>query len=195
MVRLVLHLCSAVVLLPLCSGLLVGEDHRSHNRESDFQRILQGFKISPVPLRFNHKNWQLVGLGSYIVNAQGGCNDCHTTPSYAEGGDPHLGQPEQINTKNYLAGGALFGPFVARNLTPDTDTGKPAGLTFKEFKQEMRTGIDLDQEHPEISNLLQVMPWPVYGKMSDHDLRAIYEYLKAIPHAEPAPPAAAARQP
>jgi hypothetical protein len=28
---------------------------------------------------------------------------------------------------------------------------------------------------------LQVMPWPVYGKMSDRDLRAIYEYLRAIP--------------
>jgi hypothetical protein len=30
-----------------------------------------------------------------------------------------------------------------------------------------------------------VMPWPVYQSMTDHDLRAIYEYLKAIPHAEP----------
>jgi hypothetical protein len=25
------------------------------------------------------------------------------------------------------------------------------------------------------------MPWPVYGKMSDCDIKAIYEYLKAIP--------------
>jgi hypothetical protein len=31
------------------------------------------------------------------------------------------------------------------------------------------------------------MPWPVYAKMTDDDLRAIYEYLSAIPHAEPAP--------
>ena len=58
----------------------------------------------------------------------------------------------------------------------------------------MHTGVDPDQEHPEISPLLQVMPWPIYGKMSDHDLRAVYEYLKAIPHAEPAAPAASARQ-
>ncbi len=29
--------------------------------------------------------------------------------------------------------------------------------------------------------LLQVMPWPVYGKMTDRDLIAIYEYLSAIP--------------
>jgi hypothetical protein len=25
------------------------------------------------------------------------------------------------------------------------------------------------------------MPWPGYSKMSEHDLRAIYEYLKAVP--------------
>jgi hypothetical protein len=30
-------------------------------------------------------------------------------------------------------------------------------------------------------DLLQVMPWPIFQDMTDHDLRAIYEYLKAIP--------------
>jgi len=25
------------------------------------------------------------------------------------------------------------------------------------------------------------MPWPVYGKMTDRDLRAVYEFLSAIP--------------
>jgi hypothetical protein len=29
--------------------------------------------------------------------------------------------------------------------------------------------------------LLQVMPWPPFGKKTDGDLRAIYEYLRAIP--------------
>ena len=29
--------------------------------------------------------------------------------------------------------------------------------------------------------ILQVMPWNVYGKMTQFDLRAIYEYLSAIP--------------
>jgi len=32
------------------------------------------------------------------------------------------------------------------------------------------------------------MPWPVYQSMTDRDLKAIYEYLSAIPHAEPAAP-------
>ncbi len=138
--------------------------------------IKRGFEIAPVPLNLAGKNRALVGLGSYIVNT-GGCNDCHTHPSYANGGDPFLGQPEQINTAQYLTGGMMFGPFVSRNITPD-QTGKPAGLTLGEFINLMRTGQDPDAP-PGV--LLQVMPWPVFGKKTDRELKAIYEYLSAIP--------------
>jgi cytochrome c553 len=31
------------------------------------------------------------------------------------------------------------------------------------------------------------MPWPVYQSLSDNDLRAIYEYLSAIPCVEGGP--------
>jgi len=144
-------------------------------------RIQRGFEIAPVPLDLHGKNRALVGLGSYIVNAQGGCNDCHTAPPYAEGGNPLLGQPLQINTAGYLAGGQQFGPFTSRNLTPDPETGLPAGLTFEEFLEVMTEGTDFKSVHPQISPLLQVMPWPVYGNMTERDLRAIYEYLRAIP--------------
>jgi hypothetical protein len=90
-------------------------------------------------------------------------NDCHTHPSCAQGWNPFLGQPEQINADQYLSGGRVFGPVaVSRNLTPD-HTGKPAGLTFEEFGHLLRTGQDPDAS----GKLLQVMPWPVYGKMTD----------------------------
>jgi hypothetical protein len=145
--------------------------------------ILQGFEITPVPLNLIDKNPLLVGLGSYIVNAQGACNDCHTAPSYAPGGDPFLGEPEQINTEGYLQGGRVFGPFIARNLTPCDAAGQPAGLTLEEFITVMRTGADLkDAEfEPPDTPILQVMPWVVYTKMTDCDLQAIYEYLRALP--------------
>ena len=59
----------------------------------------------------------------------------------------------------------------------------------------MRTGVDMDHVHPQctgapdgkcllppfVGDLLQVMPWPEFQDMTDHDLRAIYEYLKAVP--------------
>ena len=145
--------------------------------DSELSRIVRGYEIAPVPLNLRGRNRPLVGLGSYIVNAQSGCNDCHTNPSYAPGGDPFLGEPEQINVDRYLAGGRAFGPIVSANITPDGQ-GRPAGLTFPEFRTLLRTGHDPDEP----DEILQVMPWPVFGKMTDRDLRAIYEYLSAIPH-------------
>lgn len=144
--------------------------------DSEQSRIVRGFQIAPVPLNLKGRNRSLVGLGSYIVNAQGGCNDCHTNPPYAPGGDPFQGEPEQINVDGYLAGGTAFGPFISANITPDED-GLPHGFTFQEFKKVLRTGHDPDEP----GEILQVMPWPVFGKMTDRDLKAVYEYLSAIP--------------
>jgi hypothetical protein len=148
-------------------------------------RIVRGFRIAPVRLNLQGKDPLLVGLGSYLVNAAGGCNDCHTNPSYAPGCDPFRGEPKQVNAEHYLAGGNTFGPFTSRHLTPEPASGLPAGLTLQQFVRTMRTGVDPDQLHPQVSPLLQVMPWPVYQDMTDRNLRAIYEYLRAIPHAEP----------
>jgi hypothetical protein len=143
--------------------------------------IQRGFEIAPVTLDLKGKNRALVGLGSYIVNTSG-CNDCHTNPPYADGGDPFAGQPEQINVPCYLSGGMDFGPFRSRNLTPDSN-GLPAGLSLGEFIHVLRTGEDTTSPfNPPFDNgLLQVMPWPVFGKKTDRELTAVYEYLSAIP--------------
>src|SRR5512136_1374727 len=60
-------------------------------------QVKQGFEIAPVHLNLQHKNRALVGLGSYIVNAQAGCNDCHTCPSYLPGHSPYTGGDGRIN--------------------------------------------------------------------------------------------------
>jgi hypothetical protein len=146
-------------------------------------RIQRGADVAPVPLDMNGLNPALVREGSYIVNAQGGCNDCHTVPSYAAGGNPFMGQPEVVNAECYLAGGGVFGPFVSRNITP-RENGLPAGRTLAQFKELMHTGKDFRTDDTPI---LQVMPWPVYGKMSDRELEAVYEYLRAIPMINPRP--------
>lgn len=91
---------------------------------------------------------------------------------------------------------------ISRNLTPSTKTGLPEGdHTFEEFLKIIRTGKDFDQLHPNCSatvstncfaqntppmpsvdgDLLQVMPWPNFKDLTDHEIRAIYEYLKAVP--------------
>lgn len=164
----------------------VGSGNDSSSVE-DRERIDNGFAMAPVPLDMTDKQPRLVGLGSYIVNTMGVCSKCHTYPEFLPGGNPHLGEPEQINAEHYLAGGKPFGPFVSRNLTPDA-SGLPGGRTLGEFMTEMKLGLDLDcnpGDPPPHCPLLQVMPWPNHQDMTDHELRAIYEYLRAIPHAEP----------
>ena len=195
----------AVVILAgmsICSPRAQAQEDE-HDRDRKDPRIEKGFKIAPVQLNLEGKDRNLVGLGSYIVNAQGDCNGCHSANEFASNGNPYLlGQKKKIDPTTYLGGGADFGNFgppspdiVSRNLTPDK-TGRPeGGHTFKEFRRIMRTGIDLDKLHPNCSDtvtencflppfdgsLLQIMPWSTYQDMTDHDLRAIYEYLRAIP--------------
>ena len=155
------------------------------DKDNDESKIKRGFEIAPVPLKLKGKNRELVGLGSYLVNGFG-CNGCHAGPAgeFSPGGDPFQGEPKHVNPDSYLSGGTpLFGPiFLPRNLTPDK-TGLPeGGASFEEFRAIMRTGIDPDQAHLFIGNpFLQVMPWPNFQDLTDHDLRAIYEYLSAIP--------------
>jgi hypothetical protein len=173
-------------------------------------RVSQGFRIAPVPLNLAGKNKALVGLGSYLVNASGDCNGCHSNgppTEFTPTGNPYLLSPPfdghtKINPATYLGGGRDFGPLpvpgfshiISRNLTPDK-TGKPGGDTFSEFRTIMKTGVDPDNLHPTCKGppaencipapfngaLLQIMPWPIFRNMTDHDLRAIYEYLSAIP--------------
>jgi hypothetical protein len=144
-----------------------------------------GLRIAPVPLNLRGKNLELVGLGSYIVNAQGGCNDCHNNGTqYLPGGNPFLGLRKQINTAGYLRGGAVvFGvpaPPIVPELVPGTSPPLPAGRTYPLFALEMRHGINPDTGH-----FLQVMPWPDFQDMTEQDLRAIYAYLSALPPITP----------
>jgi hypothetical protein len=145
-------------------------------------RELQGYAIAPVKLNLDGRDTQLVGLGSYLVNAVADCAGCHSKSLYTSDGNPFNGQPAKIDPNFYLGGGMAFGPFTSRNLTPEPENGNlPAGLSLDDFMLVMRTGQDLDQQHLQVSPLLQVMPWPRFRSMTDLELRAIYEYLSAIP--------------
>jgi len=180
--------------------------------------IQQGFDASPIPkdkLNLTGKDVARVGRGAYLVNGAGDCSGCHSFPRFlAKGdtagsdpavGDPYSGVPSDqsvsgqllanFNNKHYLAGGRCFGGFMSRNITPDK-SGRPLGLTEKEFITVMRTGRDVACENNPSDPIcqlgtpganeavLQTMPWPTYHSMTDTDLKAIYAYLSAIPHAE-----------
>jgi hypothetical protein len=137
------------------------------------------------------------------------CHSAGPSTEFAKGGNPYFkgAQPTVVNQATYLGGGRVFPQqapgaplIVSRNLTPDK-TGRPeGGRSFEEFRFIIQTGTDLDHVHPNCSDptitasttcypadlpyngdLLQIMPWPELRHMTEHELRAIYEYLSAIP--------------
>jgi hypothetical protein len=167
--------------LLLGTGLTTGMVRGWDNQAGGNSTVQRGFEIAPLPLNLQGRNPDLVGLGSYIVNAQGLCNNCHTNPPYAPGGNPFAGQPKVINADGYLRGNTPFGPpgtpIVARNLRPEPPLGLPGGLTYAQFLQAMQQGTDSDNP----GQLLQVMPWPDFQNMTERDLSAIYEYLSVLP--------------
>jgi hypothetical protein len=151
----------------------------------DDASVQKGLQITPVTPDLTGKDRNQVGYGSYLVNAAGGCNDCHTNPPYKPDGDPFQGKAKVVSKETFLGGGVAFGPFTSRNLTPSLEGPVTGSLT--NFKQVMRTGVDLKKLHPQISPLLQVMPWPVYQDLNDRELDAIFAYLSSIPCVEGGP--------
>ena len=182
---------SVAFAIAAAAGMLSALFTRAQEQNADESRIQQGFRIAPVALNLAGKKRELVGFGSYLVNTNE-CADCHSNPWFLPGGSPFLGQRELVNQAGYLSGGRTFagGTVTARNITPDAQ-GRPAGYSFEQFALAIRTGADLKNLPPytpsQSHDLLQVMPWPAFDDWTDHDLRAVYEYLSAIPCVEGGP--------
>jgi hypothetical protein len=193
-----------LAMLVLVMATIMSSWLKADDAEGEEAKIQRGFQIAPVPLDLYGKDRNLVGLGSYIVNAQIDCNGCHSqdpSTEFSPGGNPYLVPQfftgrKQVNPATYLGGVRDFGHLgtppnqgshiVSRNLTPDK-TGRPeGGRTFSEFLQIIRTGADLVRLHaqtrstsvttnclplPFDGSKLQIMPWPAFQDMTDHDLR------------------------
>jgi hypothetical protein len=155
------------------------------------------------------------------VNVTGDCNGCHSAGPATEfraNGNPFTRQAPngpysgvtQVRPETYLGGGRDFGGFptpasplhiISRNLTPDA-SGKPERHTLGEFFTILRTGVDMDQLHPNCTGApdssctpfpfdgskLLIMRWPAFRHMSDRQITAIYQYLSAVPCIQGADP-------
>ena len=95
----------------------------------------------------------------------GDCEGCHTLKNrVGENGAP-------------FAGGTVldtpFGQMVAPNITPDkTGIG---GWSFDDFRRALREGVA-----PGGKRLYPAMPYPSYARMSDADLKALWDYLRTV---------------
>jgi len=107
--------------------------------------------------------------GAYLATAAD-CAACHT----AEGGRPFAGG-YAINSP--------MGAIYSSNITPSKAYGI-GGYSERDFARALRDGIRKDG-----ARLYPAMPYPSYSKMSDADIRALYDYFmtEVMPVETPAP--------
>lgn len=152
----------------------------------------QGLSISPVAVNMTgltSAQLEMVGEGSYLVNALGDCAGCHgSSPTSFLGGGcatPDSGAPACSGITFATPGFTV----TSANLTPGTMV-----LTETQFIEAMRTGADFHSGAGADGGLsaetMLVMPWMNYRWMSDYDLQSIFAYLQAIPAVSNTPPAA-----
>ena len=108
------------------------------------------------------------GQGAYAARL-GDCAACHTAP----GGKPFAGG---------RAIASPFGTIWSTNITSDKENGVGA-YTLDEFRAVLYDGVRKDGAH-----LYPAMPYENYRKLSESDVRALYQYFtkEAAPVAEAA---------
>lgn len=170
-----LALITAAIVAFLGMQLVSRKVHADDAFDSEQSQVEIGLKIAPSFLDTKGKDPALVGLGSFIVNAQADCNGCHGSDpahEYLPANNPYfLGShsPAKYNQATYMNGGQNFGPvgpgvvqdttsplyagpglgpnIISRNLTPD-HTGNPeGGNDLETFLKIMKSGHDFDKLH------------------------------------------------
>lgn len=136
-------------------------------------KVVNAFLIEPVgpslPVRKSIPRDTTANYGKYIANSIANCVGCHTARDMMTGaaiGEPFSGgmQIESVlEPEKY----ALLTP----NITPDPTTGRLAGWSQEQFIQRFRQGR-INPHSP--------MPWPSYARMSDDELKALYNYLRSL---------------
>lgn len=108
--------------------------------------------------------------GGYLANSVANCVGCHTERNPMTGeltGTPFAGWAGMEGN----APGVLFN---TPNLTPDPTTGYLYDWDFELFKGRFRAGPRFPDSP---------MPWANFARMSDDDLKAIWNYLHSLPPA------------
>ena len=116
----------------------------------------------------------VVNYGKYLTNAAG-CIECHTKfekGSLVEGTE--------------FGGGRKF-PFLdgsviqSSNISPDVETGI-GGWDDDVFVSLFRAHSDSATLNNKLNpgDFNSIMPWVMYGKMNEEDLKAIFAYLKTV---------------
>lgn len=113
------------------------------------------------------------GHGKYLTTIAG-CPECHTKQEKGQ----VVGERFAGGWRFPLPGGSFV---TSKNITPDKETGI-GNWTREQFVMMFRSrGKAESAFEVKPGGRQTVMPWNMYGGMSEEDLGAIYDYLRTIP--------------
>ncbi len=115
------------------------------------------------------------GYGAYLVNASA-CKECHTKMEKGK----VVGEPFAGGFEFHFPGGAVV---RSANITPDSTDGIGAwdrNTFIRKFKQFADSSYVPPAVNWKAQDFQTVMPWMMYGGMTEQDLGAIYDYLRTV---------------
>ncbi|HUM96790.1 MAG TPA: c-type cytochrome [Chitinophagaceae bacterium] len=112
-----------------------------------------------------------VAYGSYLTTVAA-CANCHTPRG-----------PQGFDFSKMFSGGTLFDNPVFKvavaNITPDSATGI-GNWTEEMFVEKFKENASDKMLNTRPGRDNTFMPWSMYGKMKDEDLKAIYAFLRTV---------------
>jgi hypothetical protein len=166
-----------------------GEVDRRLPREQESFSARRGLAIAPraQPQDVDDDDLRSYGLGSYMANSMTACNECHTNPDRTP-------DSRKINTSAYLSGGTVFGvppplqPVLRQVRTTSANLEGAAYGFFNEpddsyarFRLIIRTQSHADESPPRPLGFPMNLIAGNLAKVLEHDLKAIYTYVKGVP--------------
>lgn len=136
-------------------------------------RAVNAFLVKPVgptgdvPVSIKRDTTAL--YGQYLANNVANCRGCHTNRDLMTGafvGEDYAGG---LKMESVTDSGTYV--ITTPNLTPDDQTGRIKGWTQQQFINRFRMGKLVKQSH---------MPWGPFSRMSDDELKAIYNFLQTV---------------
>ncbi|MGA7838260.1 MAG: cytochrome c [Ignavibacteriaceae bacterium] len=111
--------------------------------------------------------------GGYLAGSVANCRGCHTERDMNTGafiGPDYAGKMsfEMLDENSQIIKGKHI---ISANLTPDKETGRIYFWTEEDFIRRFRQGRIITGSP---------MPWGVFSRMSDRDLKALYKFLKSL---------------
>jgi mono/diheme cytochrome c family protein len=137
-----------------------------------FGKALMAFAITPVgppkAALVASPAGATVERGAYLANDVSSCVSCHTD----RGPDGVLvGSPFGGGQRMDVAADATK-VFVSPNLTPDAETSPLGRWSEDTFVARFKMGEQVPGTP---------MPWGAFARLTEHDMRAIYRYLRSLP--------------